>query len=497
MRTERDQGLKTGTPTSSPPASSSSAASVHARRSLATRREFVSALKAELPAALAHLQSGNIAPVDLAQAAIGPGMAVYTRYAKVLDAQGDPVSVRDALALINQTLDEVLAEQEGEFDADTRWALAWFEQQGFTVPASTAWPRPCPPRRTPASPAWRRRASWSRRPARCACSARRNCREDWDPAADRRLPVWEVVHHLLRVLDTDGETGAAHLVQATRRRRRNRPRARLPPVRCWPNARTAPPRRCPTTPWSRAGRRSPAWPSRRHQPSRAACSAMGIQDSTVRSDPYARDLRTDMGFVAPSELRFDMKNPRFRGQRVLGPRRKSWNTWWTKVDVDELLQSILSTGYVDFEPVVVLREGNDGPRRKSPVSSIAPAERMKRLRERSERSVLPDIPEPMSSSREDSGQVGKREERSTSFCRLQAHQRTLQVGRAREGEVRGRVVRRGWGDRDGQPYPRRQPQYSPADRQWMVRLEGKLPTTASKWNIVPRHDSLFPISTRP
>ncbi|MEA4906853.1 MAG: DUF1156 domain-containing protein, partial [Anaerolineaceae bacterium] len=74
---------------------------------VATRREFVSALQGELPAALAHLQAGNIAPVDLAQAAIGPGMAVYTRYSQVLDAQGHPLSVRQALALINQTLDEV------------------------------------------------------------------------------------------------------------------------------------------------------------------------------------------------------------------------------------------------------------------------------------------------------------------------------------------------------------------------------------------------------
>ena len=98
---------------------------------MATRREFVAALRAELPTALAHLQSGNIAPVDLAQAAIGPGMAVFTRYAKVLDAEGNPVSVREALALINQMLDEVLAEQEGDFDPDSRWALAWFEQQGF------------------------------------------------------------------------------------------------------------------------------------------------------------------------------------------------------------------------------------------------------------------------------------------------------------------------------------------------------------------------------
>ena len=61
---------------------------------MATRREFVAALRAELPTALAHLQAGNIAPVDLAQAAIGPGMAVFTRYAKVLDAEGKPVSVR-------------------------------------------------------------------------------------------------------------------------------------------------------------------------------------------------------------------------------------------------------------------------------------------------------------------------------------------------------------------------------------------------------------------
>jgi putative DNA methylase len=98
---------------------------------VATRRELVSALHNELPTALTHLQAGNIAPVDLAQAAIGPGMAVYTRYSQVLDAQGHPLSVRQALALINQTLDEVLAEQEGDFDADTRWALAWFEQHGF------------------------------------------------------------------------------------------------------------------------------------------------------------------------------------------------------------------------------------------------------------------------------------------------------------------------------------------------------------------------------
>ena len=96
-----------------------------------SRREFLNEMKNELPTALKHLQQGNIAPVDLAQAAIGPGMAVFSRYAKVVESSGNAMTVRTALALINQTLDEVLAEQEAEFDADTRWALAWFDQHGM------------------------------------------------------------------------------------------------------------------------------------------------------------------------------------------------------------------------------------------------------------------------------------------------------------------------------------------------------------------------------
>lgn len=91
---------------------------------LATRKEFLATLKSELPRALKLLQHGNIAPVDLAQAAIGPGMAVFSRYSKVVEADGSRMPVRTALGLINQVLDEVLAEQESEFDADTRWALA-------------------------------------------------------------------------------------------------------------------------------------------------------------------------------------------------------------------------------------------------------------------------------------------------------------------------------------------------------------------------------------
>lgn len=100
---------------------------------VATRREFVSRLKTELPLSLAHLQRENIAPTDLAQAAIGPGMAVFTRYARVVDAEGKDLNVRDALGLINAALDEALAEQEGDFDSETRLAISLFEQSGFEM----------------------------------------------------------------------------------------------------------------------------------------------------------------------------------------------------------------------------------------------------------------------------------------------------------------------------------------------------------------------------
>jgi putative DNA methylase len=94
---------------------------------IASRRQFINELKAELPKALKQMQHGSIAPVDLAQASIGPGMAIYSRYSKVMESDGTPVRVRTALQLINRALDEVLAELEGESDVETRWAIAWFE----------------------------------------------------------------------------------------------------------------------------------------------------------------------------------------------------------------------------------------------------------------------------------------------------------------------------------------------------------------------------------
>ena len=178
---------------------------------VATRREFVDTLKSEMPDALRRMQSGNIAPVDLAQAAIGPGMGVFTSYAGVLDSSGEAVTVREALSLINQTLDEVLAEQEGDFDADTRWALAWFEQLGFAEGGYGVAETLSTAKNTSVS---------GMVDAGILVSGAGNVRllhphelpTDWDPEKDSRLSAWETVHQLVRVHDQKGEGAAAELV---------------------------------------------------------------------------------------------------------------------------------------------------------------------------------------------------------------------------------------------------------------------------------------------
>lgn len=178
---------------------------------IATRREFVTALKTELPAALAHLQRGNIAPVDLAQAAIGPGMAVYTRYSKVLDAEGKPLSVREALALINQTLDEALAEQEGDIDADSRWALAWFEQSGF-ADGEYGVAEVLATAKNTSVEGMVDAGILTAKAGKVRLLRPNELPADWDPEKDKRLTAWEMVHQLIRALEAGGEEAAAALV---------------------------------------------------------------------------------------------------------------------------------------------------------------------------------------------------------------------------------------------------------------------------------------------
>ncbi len=176
----------------------------------ATRRELQAALRSEFPEALYNLQRSNIAPVDLAQASIGPGMAIFTRYRQVLNADGSEMSVGDALALINATLDEVLAEQEGDFDPDTRWALTWFEQHGFSKGEYGVAEQLSKSKNTSID---------GLVSAGVVAAGRGAVRlldpdeldPDWDPAADRRLTVWEMTHHLIRELAV-GEQNAAELV---------------------------------------------------------------------------------------------------------------------------------------------------------------------------------------------------------------------------------------------------------------------------------------------
>jgi putative DNA methylase len=178
------------------------------------RREFMAELKAELPSALRHLQQGNVAPVDLAQAAIGPGMAIFSRFSQVLESSGRSMSVRTALNLINQILGEVLTEQEDEFDADTRWALAWFEQKGFAEgefgDANTlATAKNTSVRGLETAGILKSGGGKARllRPEELD--------KAWDPAKDKRLTVWEMTHHLIRVfyIEKAGEAPAAALIR--------------------------------------------------------------------------------------------------------------------------------------------------------------------------------------------------------------------------------------------------------------------------------------------
>jgi len=176
-----------------------------------TRRDFMAALKTELPEAVRNLQHSNIAPVDMAQAAIGPGMAVYTRYSKVLDAEGKIVPVREALSLINQALDLALTEQEADFDAATRWALAWFEQTGFAEGEYGVAEMLSKAKNTSIGGMVEAGILVSKG-SKVRLSSPDELPDHWEPSRNSRINVWETVHYLIRVLGKGGERAAADLV---------------------------------------------------------------------------------------------------------------------------------------------------------------------------------------------------------------------------------------------------------------------------------------------
>jgi putative DNA methylase len=175
------------------------------------RRGFQQALKARLTHDLRVLQSGGVAPVDLAQAAIGPGMAVFSRYVKVVESDGMPMRVRTALGLINQVLDEATAEQEGEFDEDTRFAIAWYAEYGVDDgPYGRA--DDLSRAKNVSVEGLVRAGILKSGGGKVRLLDRSELDAAWDPATDTRLTVWEVTQHLIRRLMDDGEASAAELL---------------------------------------------------------------------------------------------------------------------------------------------------------------------------------------------------------------------------------------------------------------------------------------------
>ncbi|GAA4703404.1 putative DNA methylase [Promicromonospora umidemergens] len=174
-----------------------------------SRRAFLAALQQELPAALVDVRQGGVAPVDLAQAAIGPGMAIYSRHSAVLEPDGSRMPVKTALALINQVLDEVQSEAEGELDSDSRFALAWFSQYGWATAAYGE--AVVLARAMNTSVEGLAEGGILRSVAGKVNLVRPSDLPGlWDPTADVRISVWEATCHLARILsDEHGGLDAA------------------------------------------------------------------------------------------------------------------------------------------------------------------------------------------------------------------------------------------------------------------------------------------------
>lgn len=175
-----------------------------------TRREYLQILKRELPNAIEVLQKSNLAPVDMAQATIGPGMAIYSRFDKIMEQDGTPMSVRTALSLINKALGEILAEQEGDFDTETRWALAWFEQNEFAA-GEFGDANALALAKNTAVNGLVHSGIVKSGAGKVQLITRAELPPLWDPAADNRVVVWEITQHLIKQLQEHGEIGAAKL----------------------------------------------------------------------------------------------------------------------------------------------------------------------------------------------------------------------------------------------------------------------------------------------
>jgi putative DNA methylase len=181
------------------------------------RRGLIAALHQELPGALRKLQQGAIAPVDLPQAAIGPGMAVFSRYAKVIENDGTPMAVRAALARINEILDQVLNEQEGDFDSASRFAIAWYRQHGYATGDFGVADNLARARNTAVDTMVRDGILTSAAGKVTLLSPARMPAE-YDVLADERVGAWETLHHLIAIVDREGLPAAGAFLKSAQSR---------------------------------------------------------------------------------------------------------------------------------------------------------------------------------------------------------------------------------------------------------------------------------------
>lgn len=182
-----------------------------------TRRAFIAQLKSELPVALRTLMQGGIAPVDLAQAAIGPGISVFSRYSRVREADGSDMSVKDALLLINATLDEVLGEQESDFDPETRFAVRWYRQYGWEEESSGIADQLARSSDTSIG-ALERGGIFEAKGGKARLLSPSRLESDWDPAADDHVSVWEATVRLAATMAKGGADKVAELLPAVQDR---------------------------------------------------------------------------------------------------------------------------------------------------------------------------------------------------------------------------------------------------------------------------------------
>ena len=177
-----------------------------------TRGEFLRTLRAGLPAALHTLQESAIAPVDMAQASIGPGMAVFSRYKEVLEADDRRMSVREALRIINAELDAFLAEQEGDYDSWTRFAVTWFQQHGFNT-EKYGEAEVLANARDVAVQGVVDAGIIASKANQVRLLRRDELPDDYLPFQDSRQTVWEGCQHLIKRLEGGSEVEAARLAK--------------------------------------------------------------------------------------------------------------------------------------------------------------------------------------------------------------------------------------------------------------------------------------------